>query len=83
MTAWGAYLLGWLWWREGGRDVCRAEPMQESSRFQSHSAEVRVPRGGVELREASVEVMLKRIRILEVDRMGLVRVFCNVGEVEA
>jgi len=27
--------------------------------------------------------MLKRIGILKVDRMGLVRVFCNVGEMEA
>jgi len=39
--------------------------------------------GGIELCEAGVEVMLERIGILKVDRMGLVRVFCNVGEMEA
>jgi hypothetical protein len=39
--------------------------------------------GGVELREASVEIMLKRIGVLKIDRVGLMRVFCNVGEVEA
>ena len=39
--------------------------------------------GGIELGKASVEIMLKRIGILEVDRMRLVRVLCNVGKVEA
>lgn len=39
--------------------------------------------GGIELRKASVEVMLKRIGILEVDRVRLVRVLCDVGEVKA
>ena len=39
--------------------------------------------GGIKLRKASVEVMLKRIGILEVDRVRLVRVLCDVGEVKA
>jgi len=39
--------------------------------------------GGVELCEASIEVMLEGIRILEVDCMWLMGIFCNVGEVEA
>jgi hypothetical protein len=39
--------------------------------------------GGIELCKASVEVMLKRIGVLEVDRMRLVRVLCYVGKVKA
>jgi hypothetical protein len=39
--------------------------------------------GSVELCETSIKVMLKGIGILEVDRMWLVCIFCNVGEVEA
>ncbi len=38
--------------------------------------------GGVEWRGASVEITPRSIMILEVDHMGLVWVFCNVGEVE-
>jgi hypothetical protein len=38
--------------------------------------------GGIELRKACVEIMLKRIGILEIDGMRLVRVLCNVGKVE-
>jgi len=39
--------------------------------------------GGVELREASVEMVLKDVRVREVDGVLLVRVFGNVGEMEA
>jgi hypothetical protein len=39
--------------------------------------------GGIELRKASVEVMLKSIGILEVDRVRLVRVLCDISEVKA
>ena len=37
--------------------------------------------GGVELREARVEVVLERVTVGQVDRVWLVRVFGDVGEV--
>jgi hypothetical protein len=51
-----------------------------------HRAEGLLPEfelhGGVELRKASVKVVLKCIRILEVNGVGLVGIFCNIGEVK-
>ena len=38
--------------------------------------------GGIELRETRVEMVLQGIRIAEVDRMWLVLVFRNIGEVQ-
>jgi hypothetical protein len=37
---------------------------------------------GVELRETRVEVVLERIGVGEVDRVLLVRVLCDVGQVQ-
>ena len=39
--------------------------------------------GGVKLSETCVEMMLKGVRIREIDGMLLVRIFGNVGQMEA
>ena len=38
--------------------------------------------GGVELCKAGIEVVLENLWVGEVDGMGLMRIFCDVGEVE-
>ena len=38
--------------------------------------------GGIELRETRVEMVLQGVRITEVDRMWLVLVFRNIGEMQ-